>query len=106
MEQLSVQLSEAISESAALGETLDAVRQAGYAVYLLLDCKPQGEENASGREESRQDRASLQGAPDPGTVVAGASDVAFRIDSRDLAFLRSLGIDPTRRCRARKSIKS
>jgi hypothetical protein len=33
--------------------------------------------------------------------VAG-EEAAFRIDGRDLSFLRSIGIDPTRRIRSRR----
>jgi hypothetical protein len=33
---------------------------------------------------------------------AAAASAAFRIDASDLGFLRSIGIDPTRRPRARR----
>jgi hypothetical protein len=39
LEELSERLSEAIAESPDVGEKLEEVRNAGYAVYLLLDCK-------------------------------------------------------------------
>ena len=90
LEELSEKLSEVIAESPDVGEKLDEVRSAGYAVYLLLDCK---------RSET-----SSPGPPRVATrrelpAVAGAG---FRIDARDVAFLRSVGIDPTRRYRRRR----
>jgi hypothetical protein len=109
MEQLSLQLSEAISESEALGETLDAVRQAGYSVYLLLDCKPdEGHEQEPADSPLRDDTPT----PDdrrrsaPAAEVSRSAEVAFRIDAKDLAFLRALGIDPTRRSRGRRALRS
>jgi Ser/Thr protein kinase RdoA (MazF antagonist) len=36
---------------------------------------------------------------EPTRPVPSRADVAFRIDADDLAFLRSIGIDPTRRRR-------
>lgn len=37
-----------------------------------------------------------------GASDGGSAEPDFRIDGRDLAFLRSIGIDPTRRRRGRR----
>ena len=82
-------LSEAISESTEVNRTLRKIREEGYSLYLLVDCKREA------RDESDE----------PITVPArrGAADPVFQIDGRDLSFLRSIGIDPTRRLRRRRS---
>ncbi len=80
-------LTEAIADSPEVGRTLRRIRREGYTLQLLLDCK---------REESEND--------EPVVVAASTGDdPAFRIDARDLSFLRSIGIDPTRRLKRRKS---
>jgi hypothetical protein len=85
-------LSEAISESTEVHRTLRKIREEGYALYLLVDCKRESEEEDDllpmGTSSSRR---------------PSSSDPAFQIDSRDLSFLRSIGIDPTRRMRRRRS---
>ena len=70
----------AIGESATVLQTLRQLHRHGYTLHLLLDCERD--------------------------VVAGASrggprapEPTFRIDANDLAFLRSIGIDPPRRRR-------
>ena len=89
LEELSERLCEVIAESPEVGVKLDQIRGAGYSLYLLLDCKRQGE--TSGGARSVKSRRRLP--PTAGT---------FRINAEDLAFLRSVGIDPTRQCRSRR----
>jgi hypothetical protein len=79
-------LSEAISESSEVSRTLRKIREEGYSLYLLVDCK---------REANDDD------LPVP-TPRNGAGEPMFQIDGRDLSFLRSIGIDPTRRQRRRR----
>jgi hypothetical protein len=88
-------LSEAISESSEVSRTLRKIREEGYSLYLLVDCKREG---ADGEPLA----LTPQGTPE---VPAAAHRAAqrgepnFQIDGRDLFFLRSIGIDPTRRLR-------
>ncbi len=86
-------LSEAISESTEVHRTLRKIREEGYALYLLVDCKRESEEDDDLLPMSTSSRRSSSSSSDP----------AFQIDSRDLSFLRSIGIDPTRRMRRRRS---
>lgn len=86
-----------MSESTEVGEKLRLIRQEGYSVYLLLDCKKDGEdgctlEPAIAPEPER--------APPARQLSAGKS--TFRINGTDLSFLKSIGIDPTRRGRRRR----
>ena len=78
LREVSRALLDAISESATLNGSLRRLHEEGYTLHLLLDCKRSGEEEA------------------PATPPV---DAEFRIDANDLAFLRSVGIDPTRRRR-------
>jgi hypothetical protein len=86
-------LSEAISESSDVSRTLRRIREEGYSLYLLVDCKrdPFGDDDddplpvASRRREREREREPV-----------------FQINSPDLHFLKSIGIDPTRRSRRRR----
>lgn len=78
---------EAISESAEVGEALDLIRAEGYSLSMQLNCK---KEPADERADRQPVRALPEHRPD------------FRIDGQDLTFLRSIGIDPTRRMRRRR----
>lgn len=83
LNELSRSLLAAISDSDDVHLQLRRIRAEGYSLSLLLDCQRES------REEEKHRPLPL-GEP------------SFRIDGRDLAFLRSLGIDPTRRCRRRR----
>jgi len=87
LRQVLREISEAIAEAVAArpeaGEQLRLLREEGYSLYLVLD----GSRGAETPEPAR--RAIKVGSP------------AFRIHGDDLVFLRSIGIDPTRRIRRR-----
>lgn len=82
-------LSEAISESSEVNRTLKRIREEGYSLYLLVDCK---------REANDADPITLHSP----ARLPGATEPVFQIDGRDLSFLKSIGIDPTRRQRRRR----
>lgn len=84
-------LSDAISESPDVSRTLRKIREEGYALYLLVDCKREANEIEPLTFASTAPRLS-------------SGDPVFQIDGRDLSFLRSIGIDPTRRLRRRRAI--
>ncbi len=84
-------LSEAISDSTEVSRTLRKIREEGYSLYLLVDCK---------REANVDDALSLTPAP----RFSSERDPAFQINGNDLSFLRSIGIDPTRRLRRRRRV--
>jgi len=75
-------LLDAIAESPEVHRRLWKLQREGYTLQLSLDCA---------REDDSA--AAAPRAPEPG----------FRIDAEDLAFLRSIGIDPTRKRRTRRS---
>jgi hypothetical protein len=80
-------LSEAISESSDVSRTLRRIREEGYSLYLLVDCK-----------RDRECDEPLALAP----ARHGSGEPVFQINGTDLSFLRSIGIDPTRRLRRRR----
>ena len=85
-------LSEAISDSTEVSRTLRKIREEGYSLYLLVDCK---------REANVDDALSLAPAS---RYSSSERDPAFQINGNDLSFLRSIGIDPTRRLRRRRRV--
>ena len=84
MRELERALLEAISESEDVHRTLHRMHREGYTLQLFLDCQPAAE------PAIKPLGSNLPAAP------------AFRINSDDLSLLRALGIDPTRKSRARK----
>jgi hypothetical protein len=84
-------LSDAIAESPEIGRTLRRIRREGYTLHLLLDCK---------REPGDAEPVALA-APSHG--ASRSAEPNFQINARDLSFLRSIGIDPTRQLRRRRS---
>lgn len=74
-----------------MNDSLRELQKAGYSLYLVVDCKRGRGQRKKGKTEASNGKASR------------ASDPVFRIDGKDLSFLRSIGIDPTRRTRGRRS---
>jgi len=78
-------LYDAISDSTDVHRTWRQLRDEGYALYLLVDCKRQ-----DGQEPVERGKLPLP-----------AQEPVFQINGPDLSFLKSIGIDPTRRARRR-----
>jgi len=93
MRDLERALLEAISESAEIHRTLHRMHREGYTLQLFLDCQPADVPDSA---------ADVEPAQTDSRAATGAKEPAFRINSDDLSLLRALGIDPTRKSRARK----
>lgn len=91
MSDLRHSLSRAFSESTEVNRVLHRIRDQGWSLYLVID-----------KSESGIDPSAVE-LPTPG--LAPEVDPSFRIDGRDLTFLRSVGIDPTRTLRRRRRKK-
>lgn len=91
-------LSEAISDSSEVSRTLRRIREEGYSLYLLVDCKREafGEDDDPLPVASRSARRERHERHEREPV--------FQINGTDLHFLRSIGIDPTRRSRRRRPV--
>ena len=90
-------LYEAIGDSDEVQRTWQRLREEGYALYLVVDCKREEDEADDEPEHEATVARDL-----PARVRARRSDrePSFRINGTDLSFLKSIGIDPTRRRRS------
>jgi len=84
--ELGSALAESVTESPRVNRSLHRLREAGYSLYLVV------------KENSE---AAIELAPVEQGVVD--RDPVFMIDGTDLTFLKSIGIDPTRKLRRRRS---
>lgn len=87
LQDLKGAISKTLTDSPNVERSMDRIRDEGWSVYLVVDRKredetPEGIELTAERTSTRE--------------------VVFRIDRQDLEFLRSIGIDPTRRLRRRR----
>jgi hypothetical protein len=116
-------LSAAISDSSEASRRLNELRDEGYSLYLLVDGSESAEpthggEPLSGETSAREaahgeagerPRRHAPGARKPGRepaarrLPAPRGEPVFRINGEDVSFLRSVGIDPTRPGRRRRS---
>src|ERR1700704_3250490 len=97
-------LSDAISESSELSRTLRKIREEGYSLYLLVDCKREsGDGEPLALSPAVRTSRSRAVSATAAASTPSAADPCFQINGRDLSFLKSIGIDPTRRLRRRRT---
>ena len=100
LKELGQAINESISGSGRVHESIQRIRNEGYNLYMVLDAKVGVNKREARLTRSR--RGALREAPpEPGATGERA---AFRINLKDLRFLKSLGIDPTRKVRNRKVV--
>ncbi len=91
LQDLGTAINESISGSDDVNRHIQKIRDEGYDLYVVLDAtiglNKQGEDG---------DSTDAVAAAEP------PKEVQFRINVNDLALLRALGIDPTRKVRARR----
>jgi hypothetical protein len=101
LKELGQAINESISGSGRVHDSIQRIRDEGYNLYMVLDAKV-GVNKREGRASKA--RRTVVSAVDPDDAPAPpASRAAFRINLKDLRFLKSLGIDPTRKVRVRKA---
>ena len=101
LKELGQAINESISGSGRVHDSIQRIRDEGYNLYMVLDAKV-GVNKREGK--SNRSRRTVVSAVDPDESPAPpASRAAFRINLKDLRFLKSLGIDPTRKVRVRKA---
>ncbi len=94
LKELGRAINESISGSGRVHESIQRIRDEGYNLYMVLDAKV----GVNRRGGSR--RRGLSGSEEDAPPITERA--AFRINVKDLRFLKSLGIDPTRKVRARQ----
>jgi hypothetical protein len=98
LRELGAALNKAVSSSERVHEILAQVKSEGYEPYLVLDATValdrRGRKTSAALPSIR--RGSLH------SQRQELENAVFQINVKDLTFLRSVGIDPTRPIRARR----
>jgi hypothetical protein len=97
LKELGQAINESISGSGRVHDSIQRIRDEGYNLYMVLDAKV-----GVNRRESRSARARSAASRVQESAVGERA--AFRINVKDLRFLKSVGIDPTRKVRNRRTI--
>ena len=96
LKELGNAINESISSSTDVNDQIQKIRDEGYDLYVVLDAtiglNKEGDEPS---ESNAKHHLSVQG-----------NQVVFRINVNDLAMLRSLGIDPTRRVKIPRRLEA
>jgi len=95
LRELGTAINESISGSDDVNRQIQKIRDEGYNLYVVLDATIGL--NRQGEEEEAPPTAEL--------VVKSDKEIQFRININDLALLRALGIDPTRKVKAARRIE-
>ena len=97
LKELGQAINESISGSGRVHDSIQRIRDEGYNLYMVLDAKV-----GVNRRERNSSRARA-GAHRREAPVS-EERAAFRINVKDLRFLKSVGIDPTRKVRNRRTV--
>jgi hypothetical protein len=98
LKELGQAINESISGSGRVHDSIQRIRDEGYNLYMVLDAKV----GVNRRESARGDRRSASDA-EPEELEVRSNRATFRINVKDLRFLKSVGIDPTRKVRVRRA---
>ena len=98
LKELGQAINESISGSGRVHDSVQKIRDEGYNLYMVLDAKV----GVNKRERTTRSRRAVAAA-EPEEATGTNERAAFRINLKDLRFLKSLGIDPTRKVRTRKA---
>lgn len=95
LQDLGTAINESISGSDDVNRHIQRIRDEGYDLYVVLDA-------TIGLNKQDDDES------DAGEAVVPAEpprEVQFRINVNDLAMLRAIGIDPTRKVRSARRVE-
>lgn len=95
LQDLGTAINESISTSEDVNRHIQKIRDEGYDLYVVLDA-------TIGLNKQEEESESTAVATVPS---APPKDAQFRININDLALLRSLGIDPTRKVRGARRVE-
>lgn len=102
LKELGDAINESISESPDVNDRIQKIRDEGYNLYVVLDAtiglnRDDGTDEAAAGEQPAARSTAL--------TKTARGDVQFRIDIGDLGFLRSIGIDPTRKVKSQRRLE-
>jgi len=100
LKELGQAINESISGSGRVHDSIQKIRDEGYNLYMVLDAKVGVNKRES---KARSRRTAVLASAEPDEPSTATDRAAFRINLKDLRFLKSLGIDPTRKVRTRKT---
>jgi hypothetical protein len=98
LQQLGTAINDSISGSEDVNEHIQRIRDEGYNLYVVLDA-------TIGLNRLGEEDAMPVPEPAAGMLVKSDHQVQFRINVNDLALLRALGIDPTRKVRGARRVE-
>jgi hypothetical protein len=97
LQDLGTAINESISGSDDVNRHIQRIRDEGYDLYVVLDATiGLNKQDADGQDETSTSVATVSEPP---------KEVQFRINVNDLALLRSIGIDPTRKVRSARRVE-
>lgn len=96
LKELGQAINESISGSGRVHDSIQRIRDEGYNLYMVLDAKVGVKRDGRGGSRGRSSAARETGSH-------SEERAAFRINVKDLRFLKSVGIDPTRKVRNRRT---
>jgi|ERR1051325_10216831 hypothetical protein len=94
LQDLGTAINESISTSEDVNRHIQKIRDEGYDLYVVLDA------TIGLNKQEEEGETTAVAAPS-----APPKDAQFRININDLALLRSLGIDPTRKVRTARRVE-
>ena len=102
LKELGQAINESISGSGRVHDSIRRIRNEGYNLYMVLDAKV-----GVNRRENRKSRRGAAALPERAAAGESVTERAsFRINVKDLRFLKALGIDPTRKVRRRPTVSA
>ena len=93
LQDLGTAINESISGSEDVNQHIQRIRDEGYDLYVVLDA-------TIGLNKQTEDGEEVDAE-----AVETPQEVQFRINVNDLAMLRSIGIDPTRKVRGARRVE-
>jgi hypothetical protein len=92
LRELGTAINESISGSDDVNKQIQRIRDEGYNLYVVLDATI-----GLNRQDEPEQPSEV--------IVKSDKEIQFRININDLALLRALGIDPTRKVRTTRRIE-
>jgi hypothetical protein len=94
LRDLGTAINESISGSDDVNRQIQKIRDEGYNLYVVLDA-------TIGLNKEDEPQSEVPAV----VMVKSDKEIQFRININDLALLRALGIDPTRKVRTTRRIE-